>query len=500
MTAHNLSVRVKRVRTRHLPVLALAAAIAGCAAGPEFRAPVLPDGKGFRAEALPESTVSAQAPTGDAQRFLQDAAVPDRWWTTFGSDELDRRVERALAHSPTVASAQAALRQAQEGVNAARGSLLPSVDATAGVTRGNQNSPTGSAFTLNNVGVNVGYTLDLFGGVRRGVEAQAAQADFQQYQLQGTYLSLAGNVTTASVREAALRGQIVATEEVVKLYEEQLKLVETQHEIGAKSLGDVLAIRAQVAAARAQLPDLRQQLAQTRNQLATYLGQFPSETELAALELDGMQLPREVPVSLPSTVARQRPDVRAAEAELHRATAAVGVATANLYPQITLNASLGSQAAEAGDLFSSGSKAWGIGANLLQPLFHGGSLRAQKRAAEAGLDKAAADYQQTLLTAFQNVADALRAIELGAENLKAQAEAESAASSSLDLVRGQYRDGAASYLQVLDATRQYQQARIGLIQARAARLADTAALYAALGGGRLAEPATAAAVAANESN
>lgn len=470
-------------------VLATTLAFAGCAAGPDFRAPGVPDGKDFRAGALPAATVATDAPTGDAQRFLDGADVPARWWAAFGNDELDRRVERALAHSPTIASAQAALRQAQEGVNAARGSLLPTVDAAAGATRGNQNSPTGSAFTLNNVGVDVGYTLDLFGGVRRGVEAQSALADLAQYQLQGTYLSLAGNVATASFREAALRGQIAATAEVVKLYEEQLKLVETQQEIGAKSLGDVLAIRAQAASARSQLPDLRRQLAQTRNQLAAYLGDFPSESELAALELDALELPKEVPVSLPSTVARQRPDVRAAEAELHRATASLGVATANLYPRITLSASIGSQAADAGDLFSAGSKVWGIGANLLQPLFHGGSLRAQKRAAEAGLDKAAADYRQTLLTAFQNVADALRALELDAENLQAQAEAESAASRSLDLVRGQYKEGAASYLQVLDATRQYQQARVGLIQARAGRLADTAALYAALGGGWQADAA-----------
>ncbi|MBO9661726.1 efflux transporter outer membrane subunit [Dokdonella sp.] len=477
--------RAAPAATLPLRVLALAMgiALAGCAAGPDFRSPTLPEGKGYRAGALPEATVATDAPTGDAQRFLDGADVPERWWTAFGNDELDRRVERALAHSPSIASAQAALRQAQENVNASRGSLLPSVDANLGVTRGNQNAVDGNAFTLHNAGVSVGYTLDLFGGVRRGVEAQSALADYQEFQLQGTYLSLAGNVTTASFREASLRGQIQATEEVIKLYDEQLKVVERQHEIGAKSLGDVLAIRTQAATSRALLPSLRQQLGETQNQIAVYLGQFPSEAEFAALELDALDLPREVPLSLPSEVARQRPDIRAAEAQLHRATADLGVATANLYPQITLSGSLGSQARDAGDLFSSGSKVWGIGANLLQPLFHGGTLRAQKRAAEAGLDKAAADYQQTLLGAFQNVSDALRALELDAENLKAQAEAENSASRSLDLVRGQYKEGAASYLQMLDATRQYQQTRIGLIQARAARLADTAALYAALGGG-----------------
>lgn len=488
MTAEIESTRTNVAHTAAAPLrslaLAVAVALTGCAAGPDFRAPTVPEGKTYRADALPQATVSSDAPTGDAQRFLEGAAVPERWWTRFASDELDRRVERALAHSPTIASAQAALRQARENANAARGGLFPSVDARLGATRGNANAAGSSdVFTLHNVGVDVGYTLDLFGGVRRDVEAQNALADYQQYQLQGTYLSLAANVTTASFSEASLRGQIQAIEEVVKLYEEQLQVVERQQEIGAKSLGDVLAIRTQAATARAQLPALRLQLAQTQNQLAIYLGHFPSEAEFAALELDALSLPREVPVSLPSELARQRPDIRAAEAQLHQATAELGVATANLYPQITLSANLGSQARDAGDLFSSGSKVWGIGANLLQPLFRGGTLRAQKRAAEAGLDKVAADYQTTLLGAFQNVSDSLHALELDAENLKAQAEAENSASRSLELVRGQYKEGAASYLQLLDATRQYQQTRIGLIQARASRLADTAALYAALGGG-----------------
>jgi NodT family efflux transporter outer membrane factor (OMF) lipoprotein len=218
-------------------------------------------------------------------------------------------------------------------------------------------------------------------------------------------------------------------------------------------------------------------------QLAVYLGELPAASKLDTVDLDSLTLPHDVPIGVPSGLVRQRPDIRAAEAELHRATAEVGVATANLYPNLTLTGSWGSQALHTGDLFEGGTKFWGIGLNLLQPLFHGGTLRAQKRAAEAGLDKAAADYQTTVLGAFQNVADSLHALELDAENLAAQSDAEKSAQKSLDLVRIQYKDGAASYLAVLDATRQYQQARIGLIQARAARLADTAALYASLGGG-----------------
>ena len=477
-----------RLRPHPLGAMIVAVALAGCAVGPNFRAPEAPAVPAYTADKLPDATIATNAPTGDAQKFLEGEPVPERWWSSFSSEEIDRRVDQALAHSPTIASAQAALKQAQENVAAANGGLFPSVDANVGAQRGNANffgqlAPGQSVFNVYTAGVNVNYTLDLFGGVRRGIEAQAAVADFQQYQLEGTYLTLAANVVSTSFLEASLRGQIEATEEIISAYEENLKLVERQHEIGAKSLSDVLVIRTQVATVRAQLPTLRQQLARTQTQLAVYLGQFPAEASLAALDLDGFKLPQEVPVTLPSELVRQRPDIRAAESQLHQATAQVGVATANLLPQITLSGSLGSQALNTGDLFAGGTKAWSIGAGLLQPLFHGGTLRAEKRAAEAGLERAAADYQTTVLGAFQNVADSLHALELDAENLRAQFDAEQSAKKSLDLVNIQYKEGAASYLQVLDATRQYQQARIGLIQARAARLSDTAALYASLGGG-----------------
>lgn len=463
---------------------AMALALAGCAVGPDFRAPAPPAAESV--VGLPEQTAAAAVPTGDAQRFLAGQAVPAQWWRTFGHAELDRRVERALANSPTVASAQAALRQAEEGVGAARGSLFPSLDLGAGATRQNglaAGSPGASPFTVHHASISVGYTLDLFGGVRRGIEAQSALAELAAVQLEGTYLSLAANVATTSFLEASLREQIAATEEIVGVYRQQYDLIGKQNEIGTKSQADVLLAQSQVATASAQLPALRKALAQTQTQLAAYLGDLPSESELAALDLDEVSLPRDIPVSLPSTIVRERPDIRIAEAQLHEASARVGIATANLFPAITLSGSYGSQAAARGDLFGSGTEAWSLGLNLLQPIFRGGSLRAQKRAAEAGLDKAAADYRTTVLTAFQNVADALRALEYDAESLAAQAAAVDATASSLELVNVQFREGATSQLQVLDATRQYQQARIALIQARAARLTDTAALYAALGGG-----------------
>lgn len=470
-------------------VVVLSTALAACAVGPGFRSPEISAEAGYRHDALPENTVSTDTPTGDAQRFLSGANVPAHWWMTFASDELTRRVEQALANSPTVASAQAALRQAEAQTSAARGGLFPSIDASLGANRQkNPASTTGGGFsaspyTIHNASIQVGYTLDLFGGVRRGIESQSALADFQRNQLDATYLSLAGNVVTTSIREASLRGQIRATEEITDVYQQQFDLVDKQFETGAKSQGDVLFAQSQVATARAQLPALRKALAQTQTQLAVYLGRFPSQTELEALDLDDLTLPTDLPVSLPSSLVRQRPDIRAAEAQLHAASAQVGIATANLYPNISLSASYGSQSFDSSNLFGKSAAAWSLGLNLLQPIFRGGTLRAQKRASEAGLDKAAADYRTTLLTAFQNVADSLRALELDAEGLASQANAIEATANSLELTRKQFRDGSIAYLQVLDATRLYQQSRLAVIDARAARLADTAALYTALGGG-----------------
>ena len=315
------------------------------------------------------------------------------------------------------------------------------------------------------------------------MEIRQAQADYQRWLMEGASLSLASNVATASFQEAALQEQIGATQEVVKLLQEQSDLAAKQYAIGVKSQGDLLAVQSQLASAQAALAPQRQALAAIRNQLAVLLGRMPSEGGVRGGELSGYQLPSEVPLSLPSELVRQRPDVRAAEAQLHAATAQVGLATSNLFPQITLGGSYGSSATAAKDLFKEPTTGWSLGLNLLQPIFHGGSLRAQKRAAEAGLDAASAIYRASVLNAFRDVSDTLSALQYDADALQAQSQAEQAASKSLDLVKAQYRIGSASYLQLLDATRQWQQARIGFIKARAARLSDTTALYAALGGG-----------------
>ncbi|TAN01041.1 MAG: efflux transporter outer membrane subunit [Rhodanobacteraceae bacterium] len=471
-----------------------ALALAGCAVGPNFREPAAPDVDRYTTAPLPSSTASTSAAGGDAQRFLAGENVPQRWWTTFGNAELDRRVQQAFQHSPSIAAAEAALRQAEETAKAARGSLFPSLDANLGATRAKESgiqTGTGKAlgpYTVYNAGVSVGYVFDIFGGVRRGIEAQQAQADVSRAQLDATYLMLAANVVTASLQEASLREQVKATHEIVDSLKQELDIAQKQQAIGAKSLSDTLAVRSQLAATEATLPPLEKQLSATQNQLATYLGVTPAQLKLQPVTLDQVTLPTGVPVSLPSTVVAQRPDIRAASAQLHAATAQVGVATADMLPKISLNGSLTSQALTTSGLFAAGSGGWSLGLGLLQPLFHGGQLLHQKRAAEAGMDAALASWQQAVLVAFQNVADTLQALDYDAQSLRAQSTAEQDAAKLLSLTRAQYRVGAVDYLTLLSAERQYQQARIAEIAARASRLADTAALYAALGGGWQEEP------------
>lgn len=473
-------------------VLSLALILAGCNVGPDFLSPRAPDVARFTTTVMPDRTASSPAPTGDAQRFLNGADVPARWWTVFGSPEIDRRIAIALEHNPSITSAQAALRQAQENLNAAAGGQFPQVSGALGASRqksslagvGIENSTAPNPiYTLYNASVSVSYTIDLFGSIRRQVEAQAALADLQQAELDATYQALIANVVTASIQEASLRAQIRATEEIVAAFERQLELIQAQQAFGARSMADVLQARSQLAGQRALLPPLQQRLEQTGNQLATYLGRLPAEADLAPVQLDSLTLPPDIPVSLPSTVVASRPDIRAADAQLHQATARVGVATANRLPNIVLSGSLGSQATSFNDILGAGSGIWSLGLNLTQPIFQGGTLTARQRAAEAALQKAVADYRVTVLTAFQDVANALRALVIDAETLRAQAAFELAAADSLRLVRSQYDAGAINILSVLDAERQMLQSRISLIQARAARLQDTAALYAALGGG-----------------
>ena len=367
--------------------------------------------------------------------------------------------------------------------------MYPAVDAKGAVAREKYSGATfgqpgtGTIFTLYNASVDVTYSPDLFGAGRRELEALRSQVDYEDFQLEGTYLTLTSNIVTAAIKEASLRAQIKSTRDIVADLEKQLDVVERQFQLGGASRSDVLAQRAQLAQTRATLPPLEKALAQTRHLLAVLAGGLPGETLLPEFSLEGLRLPEELPVSLPSSLVRQRPDIRASEELLHAASAQVGVATANLYPQITLTGNYGSESTRLHNLFGTGSSIWNLSAGLLQPLFHGGELAAKRRAAVAAYDQAVAQYRETVLLAFQNVADVLRALEYDAKALNAQAEAEAAARDTLDLTEKQYNLGAVSYLSLLNAQRQYRLAHFILVQARAARLADTAALFDALGGG-----------------
>lgn len=370
-------------------ILLLWIVAAGCAVGPDYRPPPAPGVQTYTEKPIPQETVSAPGLGGTAQRFVDGGDIPAQWWTLFHSEALDRLIRRALAESPTLAAAEAALREARENLRARAGTVMyPSVDGSLSAARRKSSGASSglpdefsSTFSLFNASVGVSYVLDVFGGGRRELEALQAQVDYQRFQLAGAHLTLASNIVTAAIREASLRAQIRANEEIVAAETKQLEMVERQSALGGAAQSDVLAQQAQLAQTRAALPLLERELAQTRNLLAALTGRFPGDAELPEFRLEEFQLPHELPVSLPSSLVRRRPDIRASEELLHAAGANVGVATANLFPQITLSANLGSSSLRIEDLFGPGTSFWGIGGGLVQPLFRGGELMAKRRAA-----------------------------------------------------------------------------------------------------------------------
>jgi NodT family efflux transporter outer membrane factor (OMF) lipoprotein len=466
--------------------------LAGCAAGPDFKPPPAPQGPGFVPPGrLPERTASAPMPGGEAQRFVDGLDIPGQWWTLFQSAELTGLIERALKNNPTLQAAQASLRQANENLAAQRGALYPSVSAGYQAERARGSAAafglpaqgSGFLYTLNSASVNVSYTLDAFGGVHRQIEAIQAQADYARFALEASYLSLTANVVTAAIAEASLRAQIAATEDIERAQQMQLDITQLRVAAGGASRTDVLQQQAILQATIASLPPLRTALAQQRNLLATYVGSLPADYAGAEFQLDSLSLPSDLPVSLPSKFVEQRPDVQQFSALLHQATAQVGVATANMLPQVTLSGSYGGDAVKFADMFSPASIVWSLAASVTQPLFKGGQLVHQRRAAVAAAQEAAANYKATVLVAFENVSDTLYALQGDAEALAAETAAERSAAGSLELVRAQYKAGGASFVQVLAAEQTYQSAAVALVRARAQRYADTAALFQALGGG-----------------
>jgi NodT family efflux transporter outer membrane factor (OMF) lipoprotein len=491
-TAANVAAAVRRRTPGGIAAaigIVAALALTGCAVGPDFHPPAAPENADYAPGRLSAAATPAAVAEGEAQRLQSGRDVPGRWWAMFGSHQLDDLVEQALLANPSLQAAQAALHQAKENAYATAGALLPQVDANASAQRQQFSPDTFGVsappliFNLFQATVNVAYSPDVIGGKRRQLEASDAHAEYQRFQLEATYLTLTTNVVAAAIQEASLRGQIAATEDIIKAKNRQLVLMRRQFELGTAEKTDVLAQEADLLQSQATLPTLHKQLAQQRHVLMALTGRFPNQDRGETFKLSLLRLPASLPISLPSQLVEQRPDLRAAEAQLHQASAQIGVAAANLLPQLNLTADYGSAAPSLNTLFTPSTIIWSIAGSAAHPIFHGGTLIHQKRAAVAAYAAAEAQYRNTVLLAFQNVADVLRALQDDARTVKIQKRALRVASESLDLSRDQFAAGTITYLTLLNAQRAYEQSRLALVQAQAARLADTVALLQALGGG-----------------
>ncbi len=469
----------------------LLTALTACTVGPNFHRPEAPAAVGYTAKPLTATSSSPYVPGGEEQRFVSGVDIPQQWWALFESPPLSTLVEKSIKNSPTLDAAKAALRQARELAAAQRGFYYPTVQGNASANPQKQGLETftpllnsGAAyFTLNTAQLSLSYMPDVFGLNRRQVESLEAQAEFQCFQLEAAYLTLTSNVVTAAVQEASLRAQIDATQKIIEIANKLLGIMRRHLALGYVTALDVAAQEAALAAVEATLPPLEKQLALTRDMLAALAGRFPSEDMVEKFDLDALNLPKELPVSLPSKLVEQRPDMRAAEAQWHSACAQVGVAVANMLPQISITGAMGGTSTNIANMFVPGNTFYSLTTGVTQTIFDAGTLLHKKRAAEAGLEQAAAQYRSTVINAFQNVADTLHAIESDADALKAAVKAESAAKRTLDLTTRQLELGYVNYSAVLLAEQAWQQAVIGLAQARANRFSDTAALFMALGGG-----------------
>jgi NodT family efflux transporter outer membrane factor (OMF) lipoprotein len=475
-----------------LLVAALATSlIAGCAVGPDFARPAAPDVSGYTAIAPKATASTANVTGGEAQRFAAGSDIPADWWTLFHSPQINALIAEALKNNSDLKAAQAALASARETARAQRGAYFPNVSLGYAASREQDPSgalaavPSTNAFLYNlyTPQVSVSFVPDVFGLNRRSVESAQAQQQSVRYQMLATDVTLSANVAVAAIQQASLQAQIDATQQLVAINTKTVAILQYQYSKGYASRLDLAAQETQLAQTNATLPPLRLQLAQQRDQLAVLTGHFPSQAPAEPVDLSTLRLPTELPLSLPSKLVRQRPDVLQAEANLHAASAQVGIAIANRLPNITLSGAAGHTGLSVGQTFGPGSAFWNIAASLAAPIIDGGALRHQERAAKANYDQAAAQYRSAVLTAFQNVADTLAALEQDADGLKAAAKADDAAKLTLDLSQRQWKDGYASQLTLLSAEQAALQARIALVQAQASRFADTAALFQALGGG-----------------
>jgi NodT family efflux transporter outer membrane factor (OMF) lipoprotein len=498
------------VRTALL--LSVAAFAAGCAVGPRYHRPEAPPDSGYAPAPLPQTSGSAPIHGGEVQRLVSGRDIPFEWWEMFRSPALDALVERAFRANPTIASAQAALVQAQELVYAQQGYFFPTIAANYNFERqkiaGNltldnvpgvegdgknflppvQNLDTFPHthpffYNLHTAQLTVGFVPDVFGANWRQVETLAAQTDAQRFALEATYVTLASNVVAAAIQEASLRAQLEATRQIIEADTKSLQILRDQLRLGLAMRIDVAAEEAALGQAKMLLPPLQKQFEQTRDLIRALVGNLPNQEVSETFELDALQLPPELPLSLPAKIIEQRPDVRAAEAQLHAANAQVGVAVAAMLPQFSITGNGGGNADQFSWMFRSGGPFSTIVGGGTQPLFAGGTLLHTKRAADAALKQAAAQYQSTVIAAYQNVADTLHASLSDAEALSLDVEAEKSAKVTYDLTRRQMEVGYVNYLALLSAETTYNQALLTRVQAQAIRYGDTIALFQALGGG-----------------
>jgi len=460
----------------------------GCTVGPDFMRPAPPQDRSYTSTPTP----AAIAPAKEASQSIHiGQQISSQWWDLFRVPALNQVLVRAIKGNRSLASARATLAAARETAAAAKGGYFPQVDVSGSADRRrpSAHAPEGSAAgsapisDLYSVGVNVSYALDIFGATRRNVEQQQALTEFQGYELAAAFLTLTGNAVTQALTVASLRAQIQAAEDVIAEDEQNLALVRRKFEAGLAARTDVLTAETQLASDRTLLPPLQQQLSLARHTLSVLAGRAPAEWSPPDFDLKEFVLPADIPLTLPSELVRQRPDILAAEARLHADSAAIGVATARLYPNITLSGSLGQEALAAGALFEQVNRYWDLAAGLTAPIFHGGTLRAEQRAAVDTYQATLATYQQTVLQAFQQVADTLQALSHDAELIDAAHQLLQTADTALKLQRLSYAAGKSDILQLISAERAYQEARLGYVRAAAQRLLDTAELFAALGGG-----------------
>jgi len=476
--------------------LFVVAMLTGCTLGPDFHSPEPPGVTTY----LPNdrTTVSAVGAGVPGQRMTYGGDIPDRWWELLRSRHLNGLIEDGIIRNAELEAAEAAVRVAQANALAQRGALFPQVLANFNASR--QKNPSQSLatnaasganlYSLHTAQVSVNYVPDVFGGTRRLIETADALVEVQAFQREGIYLTLAANIALAAIQEASLRGQLAATRRLITLQTQLLGILNQQNERGQIALPDVVAQETAVAQAKLLLPPIEKQLAQQRDLIAFLTGHFPSEEVAATFQLQSFQLPRKLPLSVPADLVRQRPDVRVAEANLRAVNAQIGVAIANRLPQITLTANAGSTATAISQLFTPGTGFWMIAGNVAQTVFDAGTLENKQRAAEEAMTQAAALYRSTVLTAFQNVADTLRALQADARAVSAAIAAERSAARYIGLVQRQVEQGQVSIPVLLNAQQAYLQTSLALVQAEASRLADTVALFQALGGGWWNRPET----------